>query len=553
MPSLKFIIITSIMTLIFTYSVQMQEVATIQLGVNRKEIILKLDSIQAIERDQQTLLSTISNYSLYEIENADDPIQMRGVLQSNFSGTVVCSFDCARINIPLINSLGYNKTFVLKINGLVLDRKPVRPIRFEVKPEASIVSSIERTRGKIRVQSVSPVEELNRFVSVKETVLKISKDGDKVISVPKTTTGEVVDSINTNELTIKLDDKLGEGKTHNLAIESGLNDGDQTPITASGKVIVAGLPTPLSVPPIEVKLSSLAAVGQAPFFDLFASISLPKPWNLDGKGRWYLEPKVSVDVGLGDTKSNNSIIFNLPFRTDINTLGQIKDPTISDINSKKSEVAKLPNYYRWRKTPFYQLSSIEFRAGPKFESDRKFGRINALGAIRLDFRFSRWEGSMADQRSLLKKDLKEKADQVSVKHGFRLVPYLNFDFGRKVTGEVVENTDKGIRIVVPQNSIARTQLGFVNLIEWSLFSLPMSLTIDESLGYLFKPETIGTVTDDGVDLRVIRGFQHRGKASFDVFLGSAKRYSFNVTFENGRSAPNFEYLNKLTTGFRFQY
>jgi hypothetical protein len=203
--------------------------------------------------------------------------------------------------------------------------------------------------------------------------------------------------------------------------------------------------------------------------------------------------------------------------------------------------------------PWYRLNSVEFRAGPKFEVDRRFARVNVLGSARLDFFFGRWVASIADRRARLKEDLKERSDQVFMRYGFRLVPFVNFDFGGKVTGEVVENTTTKVRVVIPRNSIGRAQFGFVNLYEWYLFSLPMSLTIDENISYLWKPEIIGSVTTEGVNLRRIRGFQHRGKASFDIFLDPAKRYSFNISYENGRSAPNFEYLNKVTTGFRLQY
>jgi hypothetical protein len=34
---------------------------------------------------------------------------------------------------------------------------------------------------------------------------------------------------------------------------------------------------------------------------------------------------------------------------------------------------------------------------------------------------------------------------------------------------------------------------------------------------------------------------------------SSKRYSFNVSYENGRKAPNFECLNKFTTGIKVVY
>jgi len=554
MKSFKVTSVLVISLLFFVSVAAAQETVSISLGTNRQILRISLNPFQPIDRNQQILLKNIGNYSLFEIQNPDDPALMRGVLQNNFAGLPVCDLDCARIQLTLRAPLDYGKTFTLKIAGLTLDGKPVRPIRFEIKGEAAIVSSLEGSRGQIRVQAGVPVEESNPNLIVKETLLKVSDTGDKVVAEVKANTGKVIDSSATNELTLKLDRKLSEGNTHFLSIENDLTDGKGTNITAAGKIKIAGLPSPPTASPVDIKISTFAAHKQKPFFDLAANIGLPRPWNLDGVGEWYLEPKLSIDLGLGQTKSNNSIIFAIPFKRDWSIAGSESGERISALDPKKGEIAKLPTYYGWRQMPLYRLNSIEFRSGLKFESDRRFARINVLNSVRFDFMFGRWLASIAERRALLKEDLgKERSEQVFMRYGFRLVPYINFDFGGKVTSEVVENTKKGVRVVIPRDSIFRGQFGFINLYQWYLLSFPMSLTIDETFSYLWKTETIGSVTTEGVNLRRIRGFQHRGKVSFDIYLDPAKRYSFNITYENGRTAPNFEYLNRVTTGFRLQY
>ena len=72
----------------------------------------------------------------------------------------------------------------------------------------------------------------------------------------------------------------------------------------------------------------------------------------------------------------------------------------------------------------------------------------------------------------------------------------------------------------------------------------------ESTFYLGSTELIGFTTDAGASIRQVRGWHHRGIAKLNFALDPAKHYNFTVTYENGRSAPNFEYLNKLTGGIR---
>jgi hypothetical protein len=81
----------------------------------------------------------------------------------------------------------------------------------------------------------------------------------------------------------------------------------------------------------------------------------------------------------------------------------------------------------------------------------------------------------------------------------------------------------------------------------------MELTLDESVVYLATREQIGYTTDDGVFLRSIRGVHPHFKTSVDLAFDPAKHYSLTFAYENGRLAPNFEYLNKFTSGIKVKY
>ena len=110
-----------------------------------------------------------------------------------------------------------------------------------------------------------------------------------------------------------------------------------------------------------------------------------------------------------------------------------------------------------------------------------------------------------------------------------------------------------VSLVVPRHKILRGYVGFTGTAEWRVGSVPMTLTFDESLVYIGARETIGFPTDTGVGSRQLRGFHPHLKTEWSIAFDPAKRYNFTVTYENGRLAPNFEYLNKVSSGIKVQY
>jgi hypothetical protein len=438
------------------------------------------------------------------------------------------------------------------VEGMTLGAEAMPPVRFDLKRSAIVITpSLDNSRKKVRLQGNVPLA-APATVTLKKNVLKIKPENNKVANSKTDLTAKVID-IAINDLTLALDEKLAEASTYNLSLENGLTDGTGQTLKAKGKIKIPGLPTPPDAPSIDVRLSSAAAVNQKPFFDFAGNFAPPQPllvWTLGGH-QYYWDPKISIDVGLGQTKSNNSIILNLPFKTDIDgqRLVFVDKNSIAAVDVQDGEVAKIPTYLGWKRTPWYSLGSTTFRFGPKFEVDRRFARINTLATLRFDFNFHRWQATIKDKRNLLSADLREQADQVLMKAGFRIIPFVAVDLGRHATQELVENTKQKARLIVPRHNIARGYVGLNGLFQWQ----PFFLSLEENLIYLATDETIGFVTSAGVDQRKLRGIHHRGKASFDVSLDPAKRYSFNITYENGRLAPNFEYLNKVSVGIRLMY
>ena len=102
---------------------------------------------------------------------------------------------------------------------------------------------------------------------------------------------------------------------------------------------------------------------------------------------------------------------------------------------------------------------------------------------------------------------------------------------------------------VPAHGIFRVYTGATTEFDYKW----ASLRLDASMIEIARPEIIGYTTTTGVALRHVSGIQPHFKTTFDWKLDPAGHYSWNITFENGRSAPNFEYLNKVSSGIKLLY
>jgi hypothetical protein len=479
------------------------------------------------------------------------------------------------IDLTLLRPLEYGKTYELIVTGLDSPEDPSATkisVSLPASPSAKIVNSLDAfRRNEIRIVSDtnSVLSSGNLGVDVRTLRLRSDAMGivEKISTIPAQR-GQ--NSIPPNQITLRLSKKLQDNRTYELTA-TGITDGSQPISGIKGRIKFPGLPLPPDDPKWDVNLSSETAVAQKPQFNLTANINPRSPERLDRKG-WVWQPNVRIDVGIGDTKSDNSITFDSPF---VRSLIQPpyfanpnEPPAMIDVRESKrqrgkvnSENGQIPHYKDWSDTPWLHLSDVTFSLGPKLETDRKFKRFNTVGSLGFDFHFPRLMGSIKQRRNLLKRDLKHKdesdneADLVVLKHGFTFVPYLFFDFGAHANNENVKKTvdNKELSLLVPRHAIARSIVGFKANLEWSTFSIPTTLSLNESVFFLGVGEKIGYSTDQGVFLRELKGFQPHFKTSLDFAFDSAKHYSFDVTFENGRQAPNFEYLNKITAGIRVLY
>jgi hypothetical protein len=133
--------------------------------------------------------------------------------------------------------------------------------------------------------------------------------------------------------------------------------------------------------------------------------------------------------------------------------------------------------------------------------------------------------------------------------GFQFTPYVEFDAGAHANNEIVTNTTTHTTETVPEHSIARLYGGLFTKIQFWHFQLTSDLSIVDML----TNETIGFTTKQGVGLRKLIGVHPYNKPDLTLFLDAAHHYGLDITYENGRTAPNFEYLNTANLGIKIIY
>ncbi|MFL6208094.1 MAG: hypothetical protein ACJ74W_04550 [Pyrinomonadaceae bacterium] len=516
----------------------------------------------------QRAATQMQNYQLHELEPADRP----GIVSAERSdlfdasaapacGGVGCQALTLRFNAPL----PANEDFILRIDRY-LPAGGALTLRFSTSAAAAASAptamiskgpNAYKQLDELLITSTGPIN-VQPGINVQRSFYRL-KNG---VPTQQTETYPATVRRKTDQLfVVQLNRKLTEGMSHVLYIDPGITDLTGASVRAEGTVELAGPPKKPEDRRLDVSLASVAATHQKGVFALTANV-VPKRIYQVGHTNWLWEPTAAIDVGLRSTKSNNSVVlmplnFRNVFLEDVFALNPPPAngaPRLTTAQQKDQRGRRPSAWDAWRTAPWYKPSDVEFTVGPKAEFDRNFKRKNLLGSVRFDFNFHRWLATMSKKREILENDLnygKAIASQTIFNFGWRLVPYAAFDFGGHVNNETVSK--KGKSVFVPRHSIFRSYAGLASTFEWNTFALPTTLTIEEALVHLAKRETIGFTTDSGVELRQLRGFHHRSKAALDFAFDPAKHYTFNLTYENGRLAPNFEYLNKLTAGFKVVY
>ena len=528
----------------------------------------------------------ISNYSsapgtyrLFEVE-APDPekectyakciLELKDFLDTNAPPRCTNETDCQKVVLQLKNDLTTGKNFVLVVSGLTPNGKLTK-VPISIEPKAAIVAPFDayKQRKQFRVVAKFPLTSASTVIASR-TIYKITGNTPATLRAEEVTKDLKAD-VKTPEtgengtLSYHLEEKLPEGAEYTLTVKDGIKDNNGNAVEAKGVLKTPGTPAAPDAPKLTGSLALNTATGQKGILDVTGTFA---PLRTPVFGTFYWEPSLAIDLGLRSTKSNNSVTLLSPFTRNFDLakpkhlpLNQPQlQPPGTGLQQTSNQPTNIKRYADWKNTPWYYPADIKFYVGPKAEFDRNFKRKNLLGNVRFDFNFWRWLATIANQCALITDADggigEEKGKSLEgIDFGFKLVPYVSFDAGGHVNNETVHN-DAGVSVFVPRHAIFRTYFGFNGVFEGRLFDRPVSLTLDESAGYLAKEEQIGYVdanNNNGVFLRRVRGIQPHFKTSFDISFDPAKHYSLTLEYENGRQAPNFVYLNKFTTGIKVTY
>jgi hypothetical protein len=471
-----------------------------------------------------------SAYKLYVISHLDEP-EMRADDQTsayiNPAQDVQVGF--GEIKCPLLQPLlaVKDQSYLIVINGLGSKGRVIS----KIDPKGSIIST-----GPVRVANEVKITAPIPLSNQQDSMIEVDRKKATLKAGQFTPTPDKIPAriarIDADGLVLELRKRLPSG-SNSLSVV-GLKDAAGNLVSAQGKIDVNAAPTNEADAYVLAKVGANAAVHQAPVFTFTGSIApLHPPSRATFLGPVRFDPSTTIDVGLRSTKSANSIIVPAAFTRAV--IFGLPNPT------EQVSLAQLQKV-----NPF----AMQFAFGPRIETDRDFQRLNSLGEFR-------WEIYLPG----LSKDSIGRKASVAVAHpdyrdflelptrGYTFTPYFQFDGGAHVNEETVANTKTKQSVVVPSHSIARAYFGLKGTIQFWL----ASIDLDTSYIDMLDQETIGYTTSTQALLRRIKGWQPHAKAAFSVYLNPAKHAAFTITCENGRTPPNFEYLNKVDVGFKVIY
>ncbi len=535
---------------------------------------------KVISDAESPVLGDGKNYTVYKLVDPNG-IGIRAEKLDDVRVTKVeLKNNAEQVWVTIDKPLAFDTIYLINVVNATWGGKKLPVMRLEPSTQLSL-KPYNTSRDSIYIESNVGMRKDSATVS--RITLAVSADHSEVDVASQPIETRKVESKTPFQMVATYKDKLPEARNHYLIVQTTADDKakDETgnkELTAATKIAVAGLPQPNPKPVIDLTLASEFGGNLKPQFNFSGGFRHRLKASRDEV--FLLEPTVSFDLGLGATKSKNSIILDLPTlnKTFDNfkrtpgcsldkapelkpTTGIVADP-LPVLTDGKHHTIPLPCYSSWMRRPVLRIYSVDLRAGPRFEMDRRLARVNALGAARISINFDRWQHSIAAQRAYLQTDLLENKEfkdfkdfykDVVVRSGYEITPQFGIEAGRKLTAEVFQNKAKTVHFVIPQYAIFRAFAGLTQVYEWQYHFLPIKLSLTENLYYLGRTEIVGEIKDNRLDLRSIRGFQPYGKATFEFSFDPAKRYSFTITYENGRSAPNFEYLNSVKSGIRVQY
>jgi hypothetical protein len=403
-----------------------------------------------------------------------------------------------------------------------------------ITPDQSHLRSVLKVKSAVNLRTSE-----GQSVTVSRSVAKGPSIGAETYPATVRHVNDTTDGVE-----LVLQKELPSGKANPLQLEvKGLTDNYGSAVKIQTKI--QGAPGAPSVPAspgassastnisnafVTTQLSAIAAVHSSPTFSGTGAIA---PWHPPTRIIWlpggiFLDPAVTFDVGSANAKSTNSVI--IPSQFSHSFIWGL--PTAGDQTTGNPIAAN---------TTF----------GPRAEFDTLYGGVNLLGEGRLELYLRQLSQSVDVQKAVISagnpaiKDLLELPG-----NGYSVFPYVQFDAGGHLNSQSISNPQGDPPTDIPTYNIARVYLGIhgtAQVLQRNNF------TIDASYVDLFSTETVPYTVNKVVFARSLSGFQPHAKLTYSFTFDEAKHFAGSIAWENGRSAPTFQYLNKVTVGLQVTY
>jgi hypothetical protein len=417
---------------------------------------------------------------------------------------------------------------------LVFSSSVITPSPAEARSQIKVVSNVALTATK------------GQPVTVERAIVTQAADGTvKATSVR--IAGKIDNTNETDGITIDLLQRLPNGETSPVTV-TGLTDYYGAAVNPTGKIVIGGAPSNVADAFITTSFSATAGVHMTPAFGATGALA---PWHPAVRAVFWpgstvrVDPSVNFDVGTATTQSKNSVIipsfFSVPFYFG---LPNLKPPRNKDmevkLTPKQDETQWIPKGTR--------PSVLNLSFGPRFEIDTQYGGVNALGELRGELYLPSLSESAGVKQAALASGNPSIRDLLYLpNNGYAFAPYVQADGGGHITSQT-ESSGKS-SVTVPTYDIGRVYLGIYGTVQRGIFTF----SVDSSYVDIFSTETVAYTSNKVLYLRRVVGWQPNTTAGVAVTFDQAKHYGLTLGYQNGRSAPNFAYLNKVIGGVKVTY
>lgn len=475
--------------------------------------------------------ANIRNYSIYEVTNANSSHISFKDVSSDFLDSldqVLIVLDKTREVLPLKQALRSDKTYLVEAKdtqGNFLDAT--------ITASPTLTSSDQKhLRNAMYVNANVPLEPTYPANTVKVTY--DPGEGPKTVYPAR-----VLGARPSLGLELWIDEPLPAGLSNPLQLKiDGLTDSYGVAVPVSGPLpSAASAPTDATKDFISIQISAIGAVHSGPTYSAtgafaplhVAQTSVVLPYLI------HLDPSITFDVGSANATTTNAVTIPSQFIRPF-LLGRPRPPqNLADLDSRK------PSH----------ISVLNAMGGLRAEIDTQYGGTNLMGEGRAEFYLSKLFATANARTAAVEAANPSIRSTLNLPaNGWSITPYAQYDGGEHVTAQSISNSTASLpNVDIPTYSISRFYFGSQATATYSIHSV----TFDGSWVDLFDPETAPFKINSIVYSRTVSGLQPHVKGTYSISFDQEKHFSGSLSWENGRTAPSFQYLNKVTAGIQVVY